>query len=452
MQSVRLPAVASAVGLALLPAFGHAQTQQGQGGAAAPGTTNQQTPGSTSPQEATPTGLWERSNLLGTIGGLRTVLGEHGISFGLTETDEVLGNPDGGRAQQAIYEGLTEMSAGVDMQKAAGLAGGIFNVSAFQIHGRGLSLNAVPTLVPVSSIEADRATRLYELWYQQAFLNGTLDVRAGQLGADQEFMVSQYAGLFINASFGWPTNSAVDMPAGGPAYPLASTGLRVRVRPRDDVTVLTAVLNGSPAGFGPSDPQVRNASGTRFGLNSGALVIGEVQYAVNQGDNAKGLPGTYKLGFWYDTKAPGGQNDGTSFYGIVDQLVFRPPGAKDGGLGIFLRALGDPNPHNPVSVFIDGGVSYKGVLGRDGDTIGLGFGWSNVSTAGFESVPGSAVPLRGHETLLELTYQAQVAPWWVVQPDAQYIINAGGGVLNPDGSGKIVGNAVVLGMRSVVTF
>ena len=71
--------------------------------------------------------------------GLRTTLDAHGISFGLTEITEVFGNATGGVKRGAIIEGLTLMSVGVDTGKAFGLQGGIFNVSAFQIHGRGLT-------------------------------------------------------------------------------------------------------------------------------------------------------------------------------------------------------------------------------------------------------------------------------------------------------------------------
>ena len=38
---------------------------------------------------AAPTGFWERSNLLGDIGGLRTLLGDHGVTFNAQETSEL---------------------------------------------------------------------------------------------------------------------------------------------------------------------------------------------------------------------------------------------------------------------------------------------------------------------------------------------------------------------------
>jgi porin len=47
-------------------------------------------------------------------------------------------------------------------------------------------------------------------------------------------------------------------------------------------------------------------------------------------------------------------------------------------------------------------------------------------------------------------YQAQLKPWWMLQPDLQYVINPGGGVLNADGSLRT--NALVIGVRSLVSF
>ncbi len=396
----------------------------------------------------------------------------------MTETSEVLGNPTGGRKIGAAYEGATEMSLGIDLSKAVGLQGGLFNVSAWQIHGRGLSANNIDNLMVVSSIEADRATRLFELWYQQSFLGGKLDIRLGQLAADQEFMISQYAGLFINASFGWPTLPAVDLPAGGPAYPFATPGVRLRVLPNERTTLLLGVFNGNPAAnanFPPSDPQLRNPSGANLRFQ-GTFVIGEVQYAVNQGEGAKGLPATFKLGAWYNSNAftdqffatggetaagpgviPPSQHSDWSVYGVVDQLVWRPPGAKEGGMGVFLRAMGAPANRNQVIAFVDGGMTLKGPFGRANDTVGLGFGWariSGVTIAGEQAqvAAGAQVPVQSAETLVELTYQAQLAPWWVVQPDFQYIFNPGGGILNPNGSGGVIGSAAVFGLRTVVTF
>ena len=54
--------------------------------------------------------------------------------------------------------------------------------------------------------------------------------------------------------------------------------------------------------------------------------------------------------------------------------------------------------------------------------------------------------------MLELTYQAQIAPWWQVQPTAQYVFNLNGGVPNPQQPARRLPDAAVLGVRTTVTF
>ncbi len=424
-------------------------------------------------------GLATRSNLLGDIGGIRPLFDRVGVSFGLSETTEVLGNPTGGTRRGAILEGLTQMSIGIDLAKALGLPGGLFNVSALQIHGRGLSAQDVGNLNVISSIEADPATRLNELWFQQSFFDDRLDIKIGQQSADLEFITSEYEDLFINSGFGWPTLPAVDLPSGGPAYPLPTPGIRLRTKPSDSFIALLGLFSGSPAGLRAGDPQVNDPSGTNFDLSSGYFLIGEAQYRVNRGKDDKGLPSTYKIGAWYDSNSSkdpfftngatvpaegpfavtGGSRHGDwSAYGTFDALVVRPSGETDSGLGITARAMGAPGDRNLVDVFTQGGLTYKGAFDRPGDTMGIGVERAHVSPraragdVATADVLGTFYPLRSKETVIEATYQAQVAPWWQVQPDVQYVLSPGGGLPDPNRPGHRIGAALVLGARSVVTF
>lgn len=256
------------------------------------------------PEEGAGDGIWQRSDLLGDLGGLRSGLATTGVSFGLQETSEVLGNLGGGIRRAVVYEGVTQMGVGVDLEKAVGLAGGTLNVSGFQIHGRGLSINALDNnLHTVSWLEAPRGTLLFELWYEQVLFEKMLAIRVGQLAADQEFMISQYGYLFDNHTFGWLTLPSTDLPSSGPSYPLATPGVRVRVLPHDDLAVLVVVFNGDPAGPGRGTPQQRNPDGTSFRLRHGIFAIAEIQYSLNADDQATGLPGTYKFGAWYNSNS-----------------------------------------------------------------------------------------------------------------------------------------------------
>jgi len=458
-----------------------------------PGPGTSTTPPGTGPSPGEPgftTGLFSasRPNLLGRIYGLRTLLGNYGISLGLQETSEVFGNATGGTRRSAAYHGLTTISLGLDTAKAFGWKGGIFNVSAFQIHGRTFSGDALPGLQSISGIEAQRATRLWELWFQQSFLGGKLDVKLGQQSLDTEFIGSQYAGLFINAAMGWPLVPTAALYAGGPAYPLASLGARVRFQPLDDVTVLAGVFDDNPAG-GPffNNSQLRGASqsGVAFSTNTGALFIGEVQYAINSpiGETdrdaaRRGLPGVYKLGFWYDTGKfydqrfdsrrisladpdssgfPRTRRHNYSVYGTFDQMVWRPDPDGPQSIGVFARLMGAPGDRNLADFSVNAGVTLKAPLpGRDNDSVGIGYGFAKISPSAVQfdkdSLLRGPTPIRSSESFIEVTYQYQAAPWWTLQPDFQYVFNPGGGARNPRRPDQRVGNAAVFGLRTNIVF
>ena len=48
--------------------------------------------------------------------------------------------------------------------------------------------------------------------------------------------------------------------------------------------------------------------------------------------------------------------------------------------------------------------------------------------------------------------QPQLAPWWIVQPDLQYIVHPGGNVPDPGNANAAIPNAFVAGVRSTIKF
>lgn len=420
----------------------------------------------TAPPDQTATSPYDKL-LLGDIGGRRSVAADFGVSLDVSETDEILGNVSGGTHRGAIYEGLTDLSLKWDARKQFGWPG-VFYVRAFQIRGRGLSANDLGgNLATASSVEADRSTRLFELWYEQHIADW-LRIRVGEQAADQEFLVSSTARLFVNSTFGWPTLPGVDLPSGGPAYPLSTPAVRLRVDANDALTFLAGIFNGDPAGPGPGDPQLRDASGTALRTNDGVLALFEARY------NPENSPqnGTYRLGAWFNSERfadPHLDSNGVSLasplsngsprllgndysvYGIIDQPL------GDTGLAGFVRAMGAPGDRNLVQFYFDAGVSYSGPFGRDRDTLGIGYGYARIGSAArlldmdlAATTPG--YPVRSRETVLEVTYQYQATDWWQLQPDFQYIANPGGGIPNPNAPGQKIGNAAIFGLRSLITF
>nr|WP_210261029.1 carbohydrate porin [Enterovirga sp. DB1703] len=423
----------------------------------------------------------------GDPGGLRGTLAARGIAYSLTYIGEGLGNVSGGQRRGATYAGRLDGQLDIDLGRLAGWGGATVHTNVYQIHGRGLSRDHLGNLLAVSGIEALPSTRLYELWLEQRLFDGRLSVRAGQLAADTEFVVSQYAALFMNSTFGFPGLLAADLPNGGPAYPLATPGMRARFAPDESWSASVGLFNGAPAGPRSADPQRDNPDGLAFRTRDPALVMAELACSYDAGIAGAALPGTAKLGAWghlarFDHQrlaepGPGAAApllaDPTSSgigrrlpgnvggYLVVDQLLYRPPGSEDGGLGMFARLLGAPGDRNLVGFYADAGLTYKGLLpGRPDDTVGVSFAYARVSDAAraFDAdlgvfAPGAFRPQRRSEAVLEATYQAQIVPGWTVQPDFQYIRRPGAGMADPRSpTGAAVKDAAVFGLRSSIRY
>jgi porin len=93
---------------------------------------------------------------------------------------------------------------------------------------------------------------------------------------------------------------------------------------------------------------------------------------------------------------------------------------------------------------------------RPDDTFGLGMGYASVTgdvsgldrDTGSFATPGTYSPVRSSETYVEATYQYQVRPWMQLQPDVQYIVNPGAGIVDPNNANRRVGNEFVIGLRA----
>ena len=419
--------------------------------------------------------------LHGDAGRTRADLAARGITYGWTYTGEVFGNASGGVRRETVIEGRFDAHLQADLEKLLGAKGLTFYVSGSQIHATGgiRRDSVVPTFATLSNIEALPSTRLFELWFEQKFANDKIALRFGQLAVDSEFLISSYSSLFFTS--GWPAITGTDLPSGGPAWPLATPGIRLKVEPDKNWALLLGLFNGDPAGPGMDDPQGRDRSGTAFRVNDPPLLIGEMQYNYNQDTNAKGLAGTIKLGAWhhfgtfdsqrFDTgglslanPASNGMparlsgNDG--IYAGIDQQIYRPAkGDADSGIGLFARISASPSDRNIVSFYADGGIVFSGMIpGRPDDKFGATFLYSRISDSAraldFDRIAfgNGPRPVRDREMILELSYQAQIVPGWTVQPDFQYVMHPGGHAPDPMVPSMAIKDAAIFGLRTTIKY
>lgn len=420
---------------------------------------------------------YAETTLTGDWHGYRNWLRDRGVSFTMSQTSDVLGNVSGGLRRAAAYDGVFQLQGDFDMDRLVGWTGGSIHISGYAIQGQGLSGKDVGNLLTVTSVEAHPGYRLGEFYISQSLMDGVVTMKLGQILADQNFAISNTASLFVNSTFGWPGIFAADLPGSGPAYPFAVPGAQIILKPDDAWTLQAAVFNGSPTG---SDPQ-GNANGLGFPIGNGVLAIAEAAYAYKPEKGDPGLPGTYKIGAWYNSEefdslstasngvsladpsssgSPRRLSGNFAIYAIADQSLWQEPGSADKGLNGFVRvAITPQQERNSMNWYVDMGLAYKGLLpGRDDDIAGVSFAYASMSSSlsdlvkGENAYAGVSQPVPSSEAVIETTYQAAVTKWLSAQPFFQYVIRPGGNAPDPSKPGSRIQNAAIFGLRAVVTF
>lgn len=139
-------------------------------------------------------------------------------------------------------------------------------------------------------------------------------------------------------------------------------------------------------------------------------------------------------------------------YRIADQMLW---GHGERSLNLFLRTGASPADRDLPSFYVDAGSGFKGLLlGRGDDVLTFGATYARVSADGIAAdqvALALALPyvVRADEIVFELDYAAQISSWWTLQPDIQYIVYPNGRQ-NPDHPALMLGNAFIVGIRSMV--
>jgi porin len=416
-------------------------------------------------------------------------LANKGLNFGGTYVFDNIGNVSGGVARGAIHQGRLDLSIDADLDKLFGWSGGRVFAYTYEIYGRGLTRNYIHNLATVSEIEALPDVRLYSAYFEQSLFNNRLNIRVGQQAADVEFFDSETDDLFINGTFGWPAIKATNLPAGGPSPPIAVPGIRVKAALSDQITAFAAIFNGNPARPGPGDPQLRDSHGLAFRVNDPPWIIGQVHFDYHLDIAGRSLAGNFTPGAWrhfgefddqrftvqgFSIADPAGAGipaklrGNFGIYAVVEQALWRPPGVTEKtvsasipGVTAFGRIAYSPPDRNLIDLYLDGGLGFVGFTpGRTLDRFGIGMAFMRISNAArnldvdTQLLSGLPSPVRSHEAIIELIYEAHIKPGWLLAPYFQYVFRPSGGIPNPnDPSGlSRIGDAAVFGLTSTLRY
>ncbi len=209
--------------------------------------------------------LWE-SDQLHDPWGFRKKMGDNGI-FLLPSYIQDLDWPTTGgfkTTDYPLYLFLFALELGIDFEKLVGSKGTWFYTDFLVHNGKLPTEDYVKDFQGFDNLEAFSLVQLAELWIQQDFFGGKLDLRVGKIDTYGVFIYTPFAQDLINNSFSqFPTILAY------PSYPSPAVGVVVNARPTDWLTLRTSIFDGSEA----QGIRTGNLGAKRFFQNLGKHVL-----------------------------------------------------------------------------------------------------------------------------------------------------------------------------------
>jgi porin len=352
---------------------------------------------------------------------------------------DVMGTAVGGLSHRVTVLDNLSVNADLDLGAAVHWRGATVHVGFLSNQGGQPGVDA-GSLQGVNNIEVvHQRAKIYELWIDQAFADGAVDIKAGLYDTNSELNVTDSAGLFLGPTFGISSEISATGPNGPSIFPSLSLAARINVKPAKDVYLRFAAVNalandlGDPGGVDTSFSQGLLLWGEAGWTGDGKIAVGAWGYTKDQPDLRDVLPSG-------DPKP----SPTHGAYVMVDHPVARN---ADGSAraSVFLRfgvSEGDTSAYRAAgSVGLNANHLFAS---RPADVLGVGFSWGTLSPK-YRAVSADAgEPLDTAETAIELTYAARFGQHFTLQPDLQYIHR-------PSGDPAIK-DALVLGVRGQVNF
>ena len=423
---------------------------------------------------------WHGNAFLGDFWGLRNMIDDSGLEASASYTNNIAGNPVGGKSQGFAYADNFSVGLQFDFEKLLGWHGLSLVVSALDRNGSNLSARNIGNQFTVQQVYGTQTTVFYALALEQLLLEDKLSIKIGRFTTGDDFASSPLYWLYMNNGIdGNP--QALPVNTGFSSYPAAVWGARVRIDPTPDWNALAGI-------YQTTNPDLYKYHGLNWSMNSndGVLMIGQVGWtpeffkkpvaanskpsdgksavaskSLSEGKSVKpeaseggmsGLQGHYWFGAYYspsqytEFNSTQSATNSYGFYWHADQMVWQEEAGSDQGLTLWSAVVLSPQQNISKLPFqINGGVVYRGLIPtRDSDCTMLGFVYGNFSNDFAAQVNATGAGSPEYEIAAEIGYRFNLAKFAYIQPNIQWIIN-------PGGTGNIP-NALVLGAQMGVTF
>jgi porin len=402
--------------------------------------------------------------LLGDWGGARSRLADQGIDFDFGYGTESAHNFTGGAEHLTRYTDQMKFGSRLDLGKLWNWRGAVFRLTITDRNGDDLGADAqIGNNQLIQEVYGRGQTwHLTELSLQQTLLDRQLSLKAGRMPVGEDF--ASFSCDFQNLTFcgaqagnlvgsywvNWPTSlwsAVLTFSIGDQAY-LKVGGYQVNPHYVED-------RYAEASGLLPTFP----------GGTTGALIPAEFAWTPL----LKGLPGSYKIGGWYNTSksadlfldsnrepialtegAPLEHRNTFGSYINLQQQISGEPGGR--GTSLFFNATHADKDTTATNGQVAFGVEHQGIFARPSDLVGLAIGATHANgrygtfLRDYNSVHATA-PLvvdDGYEFVGEVFYSWSPIRSVFIRPNLQFIVHPGGTTDNSD--------AFVLGVKTGISF
>ncbi|MDE1165109.1 MAG: carbohydrate porin [Pseudomonas sp.] len=392
--------------------------------------------------------------MLGDWGGARTDLLNKGYDFSLEYVGEVGSNLKGGYNDDTTARYSDQFALGVafDLNKIMGWKDTDAKLTITERSGRNISNDRIgdPRAGTLSSSQEvwgrGQTWRLTQMWIKQKYFDGALDIKVGRFGPGEDF--NSFPCDFQNLTF---CGSQVGNWVGGIWYnwPVSQWAGRVKYNITPEFYMQVGAYNQNPSNLETGNGFKLNGSGTK-----GTIFPVEGVWSPN----VNGLPGEYRLGYYYSTAKADDVYDGADGQPQPVSGTYKEHGSKHGwwivaqqqltthngdasrGLSVFANFTVHDKATNYIDNYQQVGIVYKGAFdSRPKDDIGVGIGRIHVNDdaqdrarlvnqlSGIDDYdnPGY-LPVQQTEYDAEIYYGFHVTNWLTVRPNLQYIKHPGG--------------------------
>ena len=361
------------------------------------------------------------------------------LSLGAAYTGDLRRNTTGGMAVGTTYSDAIDLAVTWNSDRLFDDASISSNVAVMYLGGGAISADFVGDLQGINNIEAPSGWRLYESWVELTFGDQYASVRTGVLDLNAEFDSPVTSSLFIGPPFGIGTDLAQTGPRGPVIFPTTGLGIRAAGTLGGGMRWRVGAYDGAPG----TDEDAFTSM--HLSKSEGALLIGEFEYSS---DRIHKLA----LGSWAYTApfervdaalrpeaAPEHGNHG--FYGMIDAALGSAGRVDFDGA---LRAGTAPARFNTFDGYVGVVFAARHLWAeRPDDVLGLGIAWGHVGQPYRDTLQSDGSPATSAETLVELTWRAEVAPWLAVVPNVQFV--------SAPGALQDVNDSWIVGLRFEIT-